>query len=299
MTDKKTERLDIRISHETKKAFNEACEVQSDTPSNAVRRFVSSYIRRAKRDDLSANIRGTTRPKSLFILSSLAASLVAVFLIPKLVRLGSEKLSQPELFTHYDYDNSGLIEVGEISKNDTHLHRVLDIDGEIGISQKEFFTNGTMTWSFVEPDKWTVLEDTKNLMGFRHMRKVSESNFSIDSLPQGSLIPTGDSNKPFLTIDEFKALGKPIWDVQNIDVPPEILRIAAVKGAPSNAQQNKYVIFDLRNPRKVQIDVLEHKSHALVSKSLPYMRSVEWVEGKTSPHYVMGTGHDWWKSLQK
>ena len=42
--EKKTERLDVRLSHEKKQAFSEACENQGDTPSTAVRRFINSYI---------------------------------------------------------------------------------------------------------------------------------------------------------------------------------------------------------------------------------------------------------------
>ena len=52
--EKKSERLDIRVSHKKKMEFAEACADQGDTPSNAIRRFITSYIRRAKNDDLKA-----------------------------------------------------------------------------------------------------------------------------------------------------------------------------------------------------------------------------------------------------
>lgn len=300
--EKKTERLDVRLSHEKKQAFNEACENQGDTPSSAVRRFINSYIRRSNRDDMGAAIRGTTKGKGLFVAGGIAALIAAAFIIPKLTKSTSTEPTKEELFAFYDYDLSGIIELGEISHNDDHLHRVLNIDGKPGISLEEFYTNGTMIWSYVEPANTTLLEEVreKTPNGYRHKRSSIVSNFSVDDFPEGTMIPTGDPDKPFLTVDEFKALGKPIWEVQNIDVPPEVARAAMQDAAPPPEDiKNKFVIFDLRDTEKIQVDVLEHTSHGMVSKSIPFMRSVEWVEGEDKPHFVMGTGHDWWKSLQE
>jgi len=59
--EKKTERLDIRVSHQKKQAFTQACEDQGDTPSHAVRRFITTYIRRANRDEVASTIRFSNR----------------------------------------------------------------------------------------------------------------------------------------------------------------------------------------------------------------------------------------------
>jgi len=299
--EKKTERLDVRLSHEKKQAFSEACENQGDTPSSAVRRFVNSYIRRSNRDDLGATIRGTTKGKGLFITGGIAALIAAALFIPKLINSSQNEMSPKELFAYYDYDSSGVIELGEISRNDEDLHRVLNIDGNAGISPKEFYTKGTMVWSFTDPNETHLLEDTieKTPEGIRHRRRTFVSTFDADEIPEGTVIPTGDPEKPYLTLEEFKALDKPIWEVQNIDVPPEIKR-AAMQDAPTpQIVKQSFVIFDLRDIENFQIDVLEHTSHALMSKSIKFQRSVEWVEGEDKPHFVMGAGHDWWKSVRE
>jgi len=293
--EKKTERLDVRLSHDKKKAFSEACENQGDTPSSAVRRFINSYIRRSSRDDLGAALRGTTKGKGLFITGGMAALIAAAVFIPQLINTSPNEMSKEDLFVYYDYDESGLIEPGEVSRNDADLHRVLDIDGKPGISLDEFYTNGTMVWSYVEPEKIETIEESRTTL--EHGRKIVYKMPELD-FKEGTLIPTGNPDKPFLTVEEFKALDKPIWEVQkNLKIDPReaLKHETRVIG---ETPQKKYVIFDLRDVTKIQVDVLEHKSQGMMSKSMPFMRSVEWVEGEETPHFVMGTGHEWWESLQ-
>lgn len=298
--EKKTERLDVRLSHDKKKAFSEACENQGDTPSNAVRRFINSYIRRSGRDDIVASIRGITRGKGLFLIGGLTVLLAAFIFIPRLLNAEPSYMSKAELFTHYDYDESGLLELGEISPNDDHLHRVLNIDGEAGISPNEFYAHGTMKWSYFNPDSNVVLEDsvsdTKN--GIQRRRVTIVSSLPDGKIPEGAMIPTGNPDNPLMSLEEYVALDEP-WEMPNIDVPREIRREAFNKLPPAQIMKNNYVIFDLRDTDKFQIDVLEHTSHATMSKSMNYQRSVEWVEGEDKPHFVMGTGHDWWKSMEE
>lgn len=50
-SEKKSERLEIRLPFSKKADFLKACEQQSDTPSNVVRRFINSYIRRSNADE--------------------------------------------------------------------------------------------------------------------------------------------------------------------------------------------------------------------------------------------------------
>lgn len=294
--EKKTERLDVRLSHDKKQAFSEACENQGDTPSQAVRRFINSYIRRSNRDDLGAALRGTTKGKGLFIAGGIAALIAAAVFIPQLINTSPNEMSKEDLFAYYDYDESGLIEPGEVSRNDADLHRVLDIDGKLGISLVEFYTNGTMVWSYVEPEKIETIEESRTTL--EHGRKIVYKMPELD-FKEGTLIPTGNPDKPFLTVEEFKALDKPIWEVQkNLKIDPrEALKHKS--RVINELPQKKFVIFDLRDTEKIQVDVLEYSSQGMTSKSLPYMRSVEWVEGGDKPHYVMGTGHKWWKSLQE
>lgn len=49
-TEKKSERMEIRLGHTEKQSFLQACESQGDTPSDALRRFIDGYSRRANSD---------------------------------------------------------------------------------------------------------------------------------------------------------------------------------------------------------------------------------------------------------
>ncbi|MGB0908323.1 MAG: hypothetical protein ACPGVT_12590 [Maricaulaceae bacterium] len=301
--EKKTERLDVRLSTEKKQAFIHACENQSDTPSQAVRRFINSYIRRSHRDDIDASLRMPPKSKILFILGGLAMLMAVVLFKPLFSISTNEHMTHAELFDYYDYDQSGVLELTEISANDHHLHRVLNIDGTAGISRDEFITDATMLWKFTVPENWTVIKDVK--YGLTHKRV---SRMTFPKLPEGSLIPTGNQEKPFLTVAEFKALDDPISVIQkklNID-PRKVQRLKASSSRLSSTDQSSgsdakrnYVIFDLRNPSALMIDVLEQKSQSNVSKSLIFSRSVEWVKGDMAPHFVMGRGSKDWKAASK
>lgn len=48
--EKKSERMEIRLGHLEKQGFLEACHTQGDTPSEALRRFIEGYTRRANSD---------------------------------------------------------------------------------------------------------------------------------------------------------------------------------------------------------------------------------------------------------
>ena len=49
-SEKKSERMEIRLGHLEKQGFIEACHTQGDTPSEALRRFIEGYTRRANSD---------------------------------------------------------------------------------------------------------------------------------------------------------------------------------------------------------------------------------------------------------
>ena len=68
MTEKKSERLEVRLGFQEKSEFVEACETQGDTPSSALRRFIRGYVRRADADLFASAWRGVGKRK--FILSA-------------------------------------------------------------------------------------------------------------------------------------------------------------------------------------------------------------------------------------
>lgn len=290
--EKKTERLDVRLSHEKKQAFALACENQSDTPSQAVRRFINSYIRRSNRDDIEAALRTAPKTRAFIILGVVVSLIAMAFFTPAFLDEKTTKMPLNELFNFYDSDESGILELTEISANDHHLHRVLNINGIAGISSEEFISHGTMVWKFIIPENWDIIEDTKS--GLKHKRTLMK----FPKLPEGSLIPTGDPGRPFLTVEEYKAevLGKSISEIQQIsNFDSRKFREIETDAPLVNARN--FVIFDIRDPKAIQIDVLEQKSKSRFSKSLVFSRSVEWVQDSEIPHFVMGQGSEQWKSM--
>ncbi|WP_371396447.1 hypothetical protein [Fretibacter rubidus] len=172
--EKKSERLEIRLSHSKKQAFNQACETQGDTPSGAVRRFIDGYIRRADQDAFKDGLRALGRiGRRKWAPIGAIASLLLIggyftgqALRPTPVDGPIVTASTDEfpainyaLFAAYDKNANGVIDLGEIAKNDAHLHRVLNLDGKAGIAPSEFYAKAKMQWSFVKPGTVSTTED--------------------------------------------------------------------------------------------------------------------------------------------
>lgn len=240
--EKKTERLDIRVSFEKKKAFTEACENQGDTPSNAVRRFISTYIRREQRDEVAAAIRFSPWKRYLGYFALGTILVLSAGGILSAIETQKQTARTLELFAAYDKNKNNFIDLGEISSNDYHLQRVLNIDGVDGISPSEFMLEGRMNWQFVNPETFEIVKHS-----------------------QGT----------------FKQTSK--------------TRMVTI-GNQSFAEKKKYttkmVEFDLRNPDRINITVLEQQAGGTAVQTFTnYQRSVDWIEGQPAPEIVMGLGH--------
>jgi len=163
--EKKSERIEIRVSHSKKQAFNAACEQGGDTPSGALRRFIDSYIHRADGDALSYGMRALGRilKRQWFPIGVMAAMLlVGGYFTGKAFKpalqdgpivTASTEAFPPinyELFAAYDKNANGVLDLGEVADNDAHLHRVLNLDGEAGISPAEFYEEGKMSWRYIQ-----------------------------------------------------------------------------------------------------------------------------------------------------
>lgn len=172
--EKKSERLEIRLSHSKKQSFNQACESQGDTPSGAVRRFIDGYIRRADQDAFKDGLRALGRiGRRQWVPIGVVASLLLIggyftgqALRPSSIDGPIVTASTDEfppinyaLFAVYDKNANGVLDLGEIADNDAHLHRVLNLDGEAGISPAEFYAKAKMQWSFVKPGTVKTDED--------------------------------------------------------------------------------------------------------------------------------------------
>ena len=154
--EKKSERFEVRLPYSKKQAFLQACEDQGDTPSSAVRRFIDGYLRRADMDVLKAAGRAIRNMalRNWLPIGVLSAVCIGAAFLGRVMMIENTKTKiahkKVTLFSSYDANHNGVLDIGEISKTDAALHRVLNIDGEAGISLKEFRIKGKMRWGFVK-----------------------------------------------------------------------------------------------------------------------------------------------------
>lgn len=287
--EKKTERLDIRLSHNKKQAFAQACENQGDTPSNAVRRFVASYIRRENRDNVAAAVRFSPKKKW----AALTACFIVFGLAGSVIWMSAKTKGQTtQAFHHYDANKNGLIDIGEIAENDTHLHRVLNIDGQDGISREEFQTKGKMVWSFVDPNSFEILEDKQNL--FKQTSIVTRT-MTLDGKPIDSNAPRYIKvNGELIEVPKGISVGKFIHS-QNlkIDALPIQHETSPVMQMAKLKFNTKVVTFDLGDPEKMHLTIFEKQPSGLKRSVIHgHQRSVTWMEGRKTPELVMGKGRD-------
>jgi len=303
--EKKTERLDIRLSHSKKQDFTQACENQGDTPSDAVRRFVATYIRRANRDEVASVIRFSPWKRGAVWAASL---LIAGLIGTTIWGISSSRHSATltaQLFDIYDENKNGLIDLGEISPDDFHLHRVLNIDGQDGISSEEFQAEGLMTWSFVESDNFKIIKNEVDLLKQTSTTQIVTSSGKPINLNQKMFVKR---NGEFVELnneadwEDFLAS-----DIESIKEHGQITNsygsttddfrahpdIAAEAREYGQRHKTKYVQFDLRKPNNYELTVFEQEGFGKIQKSItPFQRSVTWVEGRKTPEIVMGMGRE-------
>jgi len=303
--EKKTERLDIRLSHRKKEDFTQACVNQGDTPSHAVRRFISTYIRRANNDEMVSAIRFSPWKKRL----AWTASAILIALIGTTIwRISSTRNSgtlTAEVFDIYDANKNGIIELGEISPYDFHLHRVLNIDGEDGISKAEFQPQGLMTWRFVDPVNSKIIK-----VNTGSLKQTSVITFNVS--PDGK--PLNLNQKMFVKRNgEFVELNNEAdWEeflasdlesikehghIENFAESADVFLVPPEKTAEMREYEQKYntkyVRFDLRKPNHFELTIFEQEGFGAIEKSVTsFQRGVTWVEGRSTPELVMGMGRE-------
>lgn len=151
--DKKSDRLEIRLSHTDKEDFQTACEVTGETPSNVMRRYIRRYIRRVDKDELSEGWHALLRLGGRNRVKMGAALAGTGFLVGAVILLAPEPESKtpwpaPEesLFAIYDTDGDGLLKVGDLRPGDAPLFKVLDVDASGAIEADEFIREGEMAY---------------------------------------------------------------------------------------------------------------------------------------------------------
>ena len=182
--EKKSERLEVRLGYQEKQDFTEACDLQGDTPSGAIRRFINGYVRRADGDVLASAWRGAAKRKLIPVM----AAAVILFIFGFGTHSAFTKFNQPsdeDIFAFRDANNDGELDASEYNiPPDLHgepnaVMRVLDIDASGTISRAEFVREGRMVYviSQDEPAKLSDKNNPKaNLVEFKFTKNLSESN---------------------------------------------------------------------------------------------------------------------------
>jgi len=148
--EKKSERFEVRLPFSKKQAFVEACEEQGDTPSEAVRRFIHTYLRRAREDNMGMarrSLRHKARQHWAYGTAGIMAIAVVSIIGPQgCAHLDAQRTLEAKqaLFVNYDKNGDAVLTRGEVAQNDKALHDVLDIDDSGDIAFDEFFVEGRM-----------------------------------------------------------------------------------------------------------------------------------------------------------
>jgi antitoxin component of RelBE/YafQ-DinJ toxin-antitoxin module len=141
--EKKSERLEVRLSHSEKQAFTDACRENGLSPSQAVRQFIDAYIRQSRLSRIKAIAKEVTmiaKRNPAKSVSTLAATAAAVFFLTAAPSAANEAA-----FKVYDANEDGAITLGEIAQGaDDEIIFFLDSDGSGGVTLNEFDTTVTI-----------------------------------------------------------------------------------------------------------------------------------------------------------
>ena len=139
--EKKSETLDIRLPHEQKQAFMAATRAQGETASQALRRYIASYIEEAQAAEQTTPVQELTmtllrhRIKTVATASTAALGFFAFTAMPS--------AATPSAFDKLDKNKDGFLTEGEILPGeDADIIAKLDTDGSGGVSREELEAAG-------------------------------------------------------------------------------------------------------------------------------------------------------------
>jgi hypothetical protein len=195
LSEKKSERLEVRLGYREKQDFVEACDVQGDTPSTAMRRFMRGYVRRADGDVLGAAVRRAAWRRGPVWVGAGAA--VAGMAVLAMFALGPAPMSEDALFAARDQNADGALSSEELGLPNTPdgvphgVMRVLDLDASGTISRGEFVREGRMVFTLSKTD--SVLPEAEPRM------TLVEFEFAEDEVRSGifenAVVNSGDLDR--------------------------------------------------------------------------------------------------------
>lgn len=177
--EKKSERLEVRLGYQEKQDFTQACDLQGDTPSGAIRRFMNGYVKRSDRDVLASVWRQSGRRKILPMI--LALGVICAFAGIYILSLNSpSKATADEIFEFRDRNGDGELEYSEhglppeINGEPNGVLKVLDLDSSGTISRAEFVDKGKMVFARATPGQ--VKKDPRmTLVEFEFWKEKADS----------------------------------------------------------------------------------------------------------------------------
>ncbi|MEO1028344.1 MAG: EF-hand domain-containing protein [Pseudomonadota bacterium] len=140
--EKKSETLEVRLPHSTKRDFMDACEREGITASQAVRTFIDVYVRRSKRANLKTISQDLAMKLIKNPLKTIGISASALF--AALAFSAAPSMADNDSFATLDKDGDGYITKEDKPAGAIILEHLGEIDtnGDGKISEAEF-TEGT------------------------------------------------------------------------------------------------------------------------------------------------------------
>lgn len=170
--EKKSESLDIRLPYQQKQEFMAATRQRGETASQALRRFIATYIEEARLAEHSNPVQEITmtlskhRLKTLLTAASAAAGVFAFTAMPS--------AADDSAFAKLDANKDGVLTAGEIAPGaDDEFFAILDKDGSGTITPDEFESEVKLVSVTRVNDSGEETEDGKNIRKEVKVFKIS------------------------------------------------------------------------------------------------------------------------------
>jgi len=139
--EKKSESLDIRLPYQQKQDFMAATKQQGETASQALRRFIATYIEEARLEQQPTKVQEITMTLAKHRFKSVATAAGAALGVFSIAALPSA--ADSTVFDQLDKNKDGVLTEGEIAPGyDADIIAKLDTDGSGGVSREELEAAG-------------------------------------------------------------------------------------------------------------------------------------------------------------
>ena len=166
-SEKKSETLELRLEHQRKQAFMQACRERGVTASDAVRdyidRFVSEPAPPSSQRSLMREIAHMTYSHK-FKLTAMAMGVAAMAII---TQPQGHAIADDEAFHRLDTNKDGRLTPGEIHADDAMMFEAMDTNGDGAITRDEFVTNSEIVRVETFEDENGVRREERHVFMFK------------------------------------------------------------------------------------------------------------------------------------